>query len=382
MPAFRLAQLVFLSLGIVGAASAQDSFVAELRSVVPDSARTQILVLGTAHLSTVETPFEPADLASVLDALTQFDPDVVLVEAYAPSDVERLALAAEREPGGVAGRIAQARASLGVVSGREAQRELGLTRSGAEAEADSLLSLGPLSPTQRRRVALLFLAAHDVWSALLHWVQVPDALRGETDADRLGARYPDWTAADALNFVAATDRTELLTVGVEVARRIGLDRVHGFDGLAEVETEARTGYVPRLSSEVASSAVYAEAAEAARSLSEELRSRLEAAAASEDFLDVYLYVNSDAYARAAAEAEQVWLRTGAASGLDRARWALWETRNLEMAARLRAATAFKPGGRVLAIVGASHKRYLETLLRTLADVDIVEFSSIVPGDAP
>ena len=50
-----------------------------------------------------------------------------------------------------------------------------------------------------------------------------------------------------------------------------------------------------------------------------------------------------------------------------------------MAARLRAATAFHPGARVVALVGASHKRYLEAVLRTLADVDVVAFEDVVGG---
>ena len=369
----------------VGPARAQDPFVTPLRSAVPDSARTQVLVLGTPHLARIETPFEVSALDPVLDVLVRFDPDVVLVEAYSADDVERLALVAEREPGGVAAQIAQARASLGVMFGREAQRELGVARSQAEAEADSLLSADSLTAAERRRAALLLLAAHDVWSALLHWVQVPDSVRGETDPDRLGPRYPDWTAADALNFVAATDRTELLAVGVETARRSGARRVLGFDGLAEIEAEARTGYVPRLNAEVAADPVYQEAQESGRAFTEDLRARQEAAAAAGDLLPLYLYLNSEAYAEVAAGAEQYWLRTNAPSGLDRTRWALWETRNLEMAARLRAATAFHPGGRVLAVVGASHKRYLDVLLRTLADVEVVEFTDLVgpmPQDAP
>ena len=381
LPRSTVLALLVALVGSLSTASAQDPFVERLRANVPDSARTQVLVLGTPHLARMGAPVPDAALAPVLDALAAFSPDVVLVEAYGPDDVERLALQAERVPGGPAAQIAQSRASLGVTFGWAAQTELGLSRTEAEVEADSLLALGALSPGDRRRAALLLLAAHDVWSAVLHWVQVPDALRGETDPDRLGPRYPDWTAAEALSFVAATDRTELLRVGVEAARRAGLGRVHGFDGLAEVEAETRTGYTARLAVEVAADPVYLASQETGRAFVETLRARQAAAVEDGDLLGLYRYLNSAEYADAAAEAEQVWLRTGAPSGLDRARWALWETRNLQMAARLRAATAFRPGARVLAVVGASHKRYLEAVLRTLADIEVVEFSDVVPADS-
>lgn len=379
--ALRVALLLALTLGF-SRASAQDPSVDDLRSIVPDSARTHVLILGTPHLSGIETPFDPSALDPLLDALVRFEPDVILVEAYAARDVERLALVSDREPNGVASQIAQARASLGVMSGRAAQTELGLTSSQARAEADSMLTLHALSPAERHRTALLFLAAHDVWSALLHWVQVPMPLRGETDPAQLGPRYPDWTATDALNYVAATNETELLAIGVEVARRVGVGRVLGFDGLAEVEAEAELGYFPRLRAEVASDSVYIQVQERARAFGQSIQARQESAAATGDFVGLYLYMNSDEYARSAAEVERVWLRTEAPSGLDRARWALWETRNLEMATHLRRASAFHAGGRVLAIVGASHKQYLESVLKTLADIEVVEFSRVVQPDSP
>lgn len=72
----------------------------------------------------------------------------------------------------------------------------------------------------------------------------------------------------------------------------------------------------------------------------------------------------------------------APSGLDRARWALWEARNLQMAARLRATTAFQPGAHVVAVVGASHKRYLEAVLQTLADIEVVELADVVAAAKP
>jgi hypothetical protein len=63
------------------------------------------------------------------------------------------------------------------------------------------------------------------------------------------------------------------------------------------------------------------------------------------------------------------IESGGADGPDdtgvlRARLAQWRSRNLAMAAHLRAATGMIPGGRMLAIVGSSHERPLRAALTT------------------
>lgn len=68
-------------------------------------------------------------------------------------------------------------------------------------------------------------------------------------------------------------------------------------------------------------------------------------------------------------AAREWLETIESTGMAvqndgtlPARHTQWRTRNLAMAARLRAATALTPGGRLLAIVGHSHERPLRAAL--------------------
>lgn len=65
------------------------------------------------------------------------------------------------------------------------------------------------------------------------------------------------------------------------------------------------------------------------------------------------------------------------SGHDRARAALWDARNLNMAARLRAATALEPGQRILLIVGVGHKPSLDSYLDQMMDVEVIQLASII-----
>jgi hypothetical protein len=61
----------------------------------------------------------------------------------------------------------------------------------------------------------------------------------------------------------------------------------------------------------------------------------------------------------------------------RARVSAWEVRNLRMAANIREATNVKPGGRVLVIVGAAHKPWLDAYLAMMSDVQLVDAQHVL-----
>jgi hypothetical protein len=54
----------------------------------------------------------------------------------------------------------------------------------------------------------------------------------------------------------------------------------------------------------------------------------------------------------------------------------WQARNLRMVSLIMDAAATKPGGRVLSIVGASHKPYQEAYLNQMHDVEIINTDTI------
>jgi hypothetical protein len=54
----------------------------------------------------------------------------------------------------------------------------------------------------------------------------------------------------------------------------------------------------------------------------------------------------------------------------------WETRNLRMAANIREALGWCPGSRMLVIVGASHKDYLDKYLGQMRDVEIADAAAL------
>jgi hypothetical protein len=66
------------------------------------------------------------------------------------------------------------------------------------------------------------------------------------------------------------------------------------------------------------------------------------------------------------------LQDPSAEGFGRRYLSYWETRNLRMVANIREVLGRKPGTRIIAIVGASHKPYYEAYLGQMRDVDLID----------
>jgi hypothetical protein len=334
---------------------AQDSSVlGSFASSLPPEERTEVLVLGTPHLDQVQG-FEPEMLAGLLDVLEAWEPQVVCVEA-----LPARTLVAMQAEGSAYAPVLDSFGRATIELGRQAQEFLEVGR----AEAGSILALEGAGLASWER-ALTALAALERPSALLAWAlardegQVPDDLP-EALVTRLDA--------------AVASRNEISSLALALARRLGLpvldavdDHMDKDDYLAlagDLERELR-GHA-----EVEAVAEAAAFVAAGRSLS--------AALEAGDLLPHYLLLDEPEQQAADVRAQwDVFLRTRLSSGLDRARLALWDVRNLAIAANVRRASARVPGGRVLVVIGAGHKPFLDALLGSALDVRLVRLSDLV-----
>jgi len=138
-----------------------------------------------------------------------------------------------------------------------------------------------------------------------------------------------------------------------------------------------TGLYAALTEELADNAAMAELRRS--SYFDDAQHRLPDAAATGDLLPLYLRINSPDYLNADVEAQwHLFYRTGLKSQRDVTRAALWEARNLNISSRVSQASAFHPGGRVLVVIGAAHKPFLDQYLSQMMDVEIVQLRGI-PG---
>lgn len=97
-----------------------------------------------------------------------------------------------------------------------------------------------------------------------------------------------------------------------------------------------------------------------------------------DLLPLYRFLNSQDSLRTHAEANIVEpMRSQSPEGYPQMWVAGWEIRNLRMVANIRETFRERPGARVLAIVGVSHKPWFDNWLGQLQGADIVDVAQVL-----
>lgn len=320
---------------------------------------TQVLVIGTIHLSSLSKRFKFSSLEPVLDRLAAFAPQVITIEALSGQQCDLATRYAAGYPG-VAKDYCRSTAV--------AEKSTGLTVAAAEAEVMATLAAwqqpGAAAPTpaQRRRLAAAFSAANDPSSALVQWLRLPEAERKAGDGIDAGLLAQLDGSIGAYN--------ENYQVAAVLAARLGLDRVHAAD-----DHTADSVFVP-LGSEF--EAAIHEVWDRPNDYREAYLKGAGRLVSPEAVLAFYRFLNSTEGQRGAIEVDQLAAAKHATPALyGRQYLAWWETRNLRMAANIRAAAANQPGARVLSIVGASHKPYLDAYLDLMQDVVLVDAGEIL-----
>lgn len=310
--------------------------------------RTQVMVLGTPHLSGWPKDYAPSKLAPLLDRLARFKPDIITIEALSGEECDALARYPALYPG-VWDQYCW--------DTEPARKATGLGVPEAMAAVEKALTSPTRTPAERRRLAALFSAANDRTSALVQWLHLPTPERHAGDG-------LDDALVDAL-----TKRTAALNENYQIAAplavRLGLDRVYPTDDHTSDSITVALG--PDF--EKALMGIW----EASNKKTPWMREFSGNPPVDGDILKHYRTVNSPAYLNAAISGD-----FGAALGdSSEAHWgrhyvAWWETRNLRMVANIRSAFGNRPGARVLTIVGSSHKPYFDAYLGMMHDVTVLD----------
>ena len=335
---------------LAGQAAAQVDLSALDRDMV--GPRAQILVLGTKHLGGMPASCTPASLDGVLERLAAFKPDIITIETESGEECDLAA----RHP---AKYGADYCASTAV-----AMSATGLDVPAAIAEVDKTLKTWPAQPTpaHRRRLAALFMAAGDVASAYVQWLQLPQAERraGDTLNDALFEKLQQIGKRNNENY----------QVAARLAAQLGLQRLHAVDNHTGDKID-----VPDIKAFVRS----IEAAWSAGAAALHVREKRELALSEESsLLGLYRYVNEPEGLRAYADGNvRAAMRARSPEGYPQIWVGGWETRNLRMVANIRETFRERPGARVLVVVGVSHKPWFDAWLGQLQGVDIVDAAAVL-----
>lgn len=358
-----MAALAALMLGLAAAMAQAQSFDPRDYQARVQGQKTRILVLGTPHLSNAAEGFDPAVLEPVLARLAAYAPDVIVIENLSGESVHALRAWRDLYPemADLYGRHLLAGAALG-------QSGTGLEMPEAEAEARRLLREDwPQTPTpaQRRRLAAVLASAGDLYSALVQWWRL------EPDERRPGDGLAPGLAAHLDRIGAGRNESHL--IGARLAARLGHDRVHAADDqaygdviLPRVQLLMDFIEQPELQA-LFNAPAFREPANSAQ--------RMTTPGAT---LDIYRAVNSPAVGR--LDADTQWLTMldrPSPEDIGRSQVASWEARNLRQAGHIREITAYRPGARVLVIVGYSHKPWFDAYLSMMSDVEMVDAEAVL-----
>ncbi len=316
---------------------------------------TQVMVLGTVHLSRHDDTLSQNDLEPLIERLAAYRPDVITVENSSGMTCHR-ARAFVREHEGYAENYC--------FDGAPFRKESGLSVAEASFQARQALSDWPEAPTaaQRRALAAAFIASEDPDSALVQWLRLNEADRMARDG--LGPQ------SVALLNARSGSLNESRSIAARLAARLGLERVfpaddHGSYFRTEDDQAAYGARIETLW----------------RGDGEPCGAHVEAAKAKltgGDLLGAYRDYNSVDYQRGQMECD--WTRTMNDSEPDRygRQYTMgWQARNLRMVSLIMDAAKTDPGGRVLSIVGVSHKPYFEAYLDQMHDVEIVSTDTVL-----
>lgn len=246
-----------------------------------------------------------------------------------------------------------------------ARAATGLDVPAATAEAERLLASWPEEPTpsQRRRLAAVFLAGGEQASALVQWLRLPETQRrvGNGLDDVLVARLETLTGR----------RNEDTLIAAPLAALLGHERVYAMDDhTADAAVSDEEAYGKAIMAAWDNPAVAKR-----KALDDALTAEI---GTDEGVLALYRAYNRPELAQLAFEGDfGAALEEPSPQRFGRRYVGYWETRNLRMAANIREMLGFSPGMRALVIVGASHKGYLEAYLDQMHDVHLVDTDTVL-----
>lgn len=319
--------------------------------------RSQVFTLGTMHLS--QQPEITTDmLEPLLVRLAAFRPDIITYEGIAGEQCETIRAAPAKYGADTFDSYCRDLTAV--------QRSTGFGLIAAEAEIRKSLADWPAhpAPARRRRLAALFLSAGDRPSALVQWLRLSPPER----------RTGDLVDAEMVKILnrEGGKKNENYDIAAVLAARLGHERVYPVDDhssdevLAHVPEEFGKDQQERFEE-------YRKLPLFARQESE-----MKAIKDGQSLLDWYRRTNAPG-----GTDEQIQADFGGALAAGKAPYwgrqyvGWWDVRNLRMAANVRAAFAARPGARVLNIVGSSHKPWYDSLMRQMADVEVIEADQVL-----
>jgi hypothetical protein len=361
--------LVFLVLPIQPQTFTKKSRVPAAK--IAESEASQLLILGTPHLRSYKEDFDHGVLEGLLKALENYHPDLIAIESASPLFVRDMFNAGDlnieilKDIGGF-------RASE---FGKSVRESLDVDWFGAKERVKELLgkvetaSLDSEIIELRKKLILNYLAMNDMYSALLQWSYLPEDQR--TDFDRMDKEILDYFAEHA------NSPNENVSIGIALAKKLNHQRIYAINDHRDKEDFVEVA--DRLSKMFAENEYLKK--QPWKPLLDEMSGRQEKAYGAGNLLPFYLWMNSDEYAHKDLNSQwQILFEANLPDKMAQIRLAFWDVRNFGIASNIRRAMAMHPGNKMLVIIGASHKIFIDALFAECMDVKIAQLKDFVSNN--
>ena len=315
--------------------------------------KTEVLVLGTAHLSTIQN-IDKKHISRLIDSLSVYNFDAVAVEQM-PSELLLDIKSRPAKPWQELYSYYSERINMG----DKYQKLFTLKYEKALSTKDSLLSKNQLTLSDRVLLLKSSLASYDIWTALLNYKYLDQ---------KAGLDAPTINLLEEYN----TSLNEVNLVGINLAKNLHLDQIHYIDNLQD-ETILTMDY-PEFFDEYKISREKIGELLSTATIFNEVSQLTNQSVESMDLFPLYKFLNSERYMKEDYNGQwELWFKTNFKSKADRSRFSLWEMRNLQITANIMRLVAMYPEKRILIIIGASHKSFIEKHLRQMQGVKLLTF---------
>jgi hypothetical protein len=323
--------------------------------------RTRLFVLGTPHLSSLKDEFRPELLDGLIDRLRGLQPDAILVEALPGPSIVSMEL-----QGGSLDEVLEQYSRRMTIPGRRAQETLDLSWAEAYRKIDDL-DRGCDKGITREKCILIYLAAYEYDTALLTFSTTP-----EPEREAFRERYAD--IAESFD-KSLQSSNEYYTIANRLAQALGRARIHPVDAHREKG--------PLLDAMTADPSIEAFFERVFGNYSEhpyvvDMKARERDAVEKGDLLPYYRWLNDPVTLQ--GDFDFQWaplLGKDDESHFGKTRLALWEQRNLLMAANIARVLAEYPGKTAIYIVGSGHKRFMDAYFNTTNWVEVLSVDQVL-----
>lgn len=315
--------------------------------------KTQVLILGTPHLEQLDN-FQMPYSKRVLDSLQTKQFDVVAIENM---PTELLFDIKSRKEGYWQDLFKSF--SKFIEFGQSHQKSLNLNFEMAQKRINELQLKTTLSDIDIVDYINSYICIYDIWSATLHYKNL-------TDKSKLSK-----TVIDLLDKLSNA-KNEINTIALEIAKTNKLNQIHYIDNLQD-ETILVNKF-PKFMSEYESNQNSINNLLNESNFYQKVTSLENEAINNKDLYPLYKFYNSNEYMTKDFEGQwALWFKTNFNSKTDRSRYSLWEMRNLSITANILRVIASNPEKKIIVIIGASHKSFIEKYLKQIQDIELLKF---------